>query len=171
MNILRLQTVIALCLLATSTSADDKISEQESQRYYFGLMQKARSFKLEPNTGRKYLRGVWRLDQKAHVGGGHYTRADKGDDVSLICNDARLMQVDFNRHSDKFREVTEQLAALKANADGSLSIGKGRRYIPLDDNYMAVAAYDYIVVLQRVSGRAKSSEKKEGKPTADDSKD
>ena len=134
-------------------------------------MQKARTFRLEPNTGHKYLRGVWRLDQKAHVGGSHYTRADEGDDVSLICNDTRLMQVDFNRHSDEFTEVTEQLAALRANADGSLSVGKGRRYIPLDDNHMAVAAYDYIVVLQRVSGRAKSSEEKAGKPTADDSKD
>ena len=45
-------------------------------------------------------------------------------------------------------------------ADGSMHFGKGKRYLrPLDDNHMAVARYDYIVVLQRVSGRVQDKER------------
>ena len=54
-------------------------------------------------------------------------------------------------------EYTQLLAKLKVGVDGSLSFDKGWKHLPLDENHMAVAGYDYIVVLQRVSGRVQSS--------------
>ena len=139
-------------ILPTAAQASDEVSEDESREYYFGLMQQADSYRLKPGTAAEYLRGVWRLDKKAHVGGGHYARSDKGDDVSLFCNDERLVQIDFNQSHSRFVERTEQLSDLAMESDGSLSFGKGRRYIPLSKSHMAIADYDYIVVLKRVSG-------------------
>ena len=158
MNIIRAKLLLILCTFSAPVSAADTVIEEESLRYYFGLMQKAQAYRIEQGAAGRYLRGVWRLDPKAHVGSGHYARADKGDDVSLICNNERLIQVDFNRNHDEFVEVTEQLSEIRVEEDGSLSFGQGRRYIPLDDNHMAVAAYDYIVVLRRKSGRAKQKD-------------
>lgn len=163
MKVIWPQIIFFLCLSSAVTAAAEQVSKEESQQYYFSLMQKAKTFTIEAKDAGNYLRGVWRLDKKAHVAGGHYIRADKGDDVTLICNSERLIQVDFNQNHAKFHEVTRQFATLKVNEDGSLSFDRRRKYIPLDDKHMAVAAYDYIVLLQRVSGRAQSSVKKEKK--------
>jgi hypothetical protein len=160
MTCIRLQLVVLLCAFAWPTIAADMVSEEESQRYYFSPMQKAQTYSIHPSTGREYLRGVWRLDRRAHVGGGHYARADEGDDVTLICNDERLIQIDFNRNHDRFMEFTEQLSKLTVGADGSMHFGEGKRYLtPLDDNHMAVTRYDYIVVPRRMSGTLHKTEK------------
>ena len=153
MHIIRFGILFMFCLLSWPTEAADSISEEESQRYFFGLMQKAKTFRVHPGAAPNYLHGVWRLDRKAHVGGGHYARADKGDDVTLISNRERLVQVDFNRHSNETVEFTGLLSDLTDKADGSMHFGKEKRFlVPLDENHLAVTRYDYIVVLERVSG-------------------
>ena len=159
MNTIRRHLILILCLFSLPTAADKAVSEEESQRYYFGLIQKGQTFRIEPDAAGEYLRGVWRLDRRAHVGAGHYARADKGDDVTLICNDERLIQIDFNRNHDRFIEFTEQLSRLSVGADGSMHFGNKKRvFRPLGDNHMTVAMYDYIVLLRRVSGRAQKKE-------------
>ena len=159
MNIIRFQIVFLLCVFSWPAAADDLVSEEESQRYYFSLMQKAETFRLHPAAAPNYLRGVWRLDRRAHVGGGHYVRADKGDDVALICNDQRLVQMDFNRNDERSVEFVGQLSKLTAGANGSLHFGDNKRHLmPLDLNHMAVAMYDYVAVLERVSGPPNKSE-------------
>jgi hypothetical protein len=42
-------------------------------------------------------RDTWRLDKRAHIGGGHYVRADQGDDVTVIFTGEWLLQTDSNR--------------------------------------------------------------------------
>ncbi len=153
MNKIRLFLLSLLCGLAWPSAADDLVSEEESQRYFFSLMQKGQSFRVHPGTAARYLRGVWRLDRRAHVGAGHYARAERGDDVILFCNDERLLQIDFNRNDEKFIEFTGQLSELTGGEDGSLNFGnKKRQIMPLDQNPLAVVMYDYIVVLERISG-------------------
>jgi hypothetical protein len=61
-------------------------TEEESQQYFFSLMQKSAAFKIKSEEeASKYLRGIWRLDKRAHIGGGHYVRSDRGEDVTAIC--------------------------------------------------------------------------------------
>ena len=153
MRILRLAVVSTLLVLAGPLAAEEQISERESQAYFFGLLQKGQSFSVEPSAAADYLRGVWRLDRKAHVGGGHYVQAERGDDVYLICNDTRMVQVDFNYGQREFIEVISELERLEVDSDGSFSFGTNRKYKPLDDDHLAVTAYDYIAVLERASGR------------------
>lgn len=158
MTLIRSLFIAIFCISSGPIWAVENVSEAESQQYYFGLTQKAKAFRVELDAAGQYLRGVWRLDRKAHIGAGHYARADKGDDVVLICNNEQLVQVDFSRNHDEFVEVVAQLAEIAVEEDGSWSFGKRRRYVPLDDNHMAVVDYDYIVVLQRESGPAENSE-------------
>ena len=153
MNFTRMTLVFLLCLFSWSAAAEELVSEEESLKYYFSLIQKGKTYRVHPGAAPRYLRGVWRLDRKAHVGAGHYARAENGDDVVLICNDERLIQIDFNREGDTFVEFTGQLSDLTGAADGSMHFGKEKRFItPLDENHLSVAQYDYIVVLERVSG-------------------
>ena len=99
---------------------------------------------------------AWRLPQ--HLLGNAAVadvlqQADRGDDVILICNDERLVQIDFNRHSADLIEFTGQLSDLTAGEEGTVHFGKGKRRIkPLDRNHIAIMRYDYIVILERVSG-------------------
>ena len=153
MSVICLCLALSLCAFALPSAADELVTEEESQRYFFSLMQKGQSFRIHPGAAPRYLRGVWRLDRRAHVGGGHYAMAERGDDVILICNDERLIQIDFNRHDDRFIEFTEQLSNLAGDADGSLNFGSRKRQIkPLDENHLAVIMYDYLVVLERITG-------------------
>ncbi|MDJ0759038.1 MAG: hypothetical protein QNJ19_06535 [Woeseiaceae bacterium] len=155
----RIQLSLAVLLLAVASpaTADDVVSEEESQRYFFSLMQKGQHFRVHPKAAANYLRGVWRLDRNAHVGAGHYTRADQGDDVVLFCNDERVLQIDFSRNHDRFIEFEEQLSRLTAGRDGAFNFGNEKWHIkPLGDNHIVITRYDYIVVLERVSGAPKN---------------
>ncbi len=145
--------VVLFIALCGPLAAEAPVSAQESQAYFFGLMQKGQSFSVDPGDAGDYLRGVWRLDRKAHYGEGHYVEAGRGDDVYVICNDTRLVQVDFNRDQREFIEIESELAKLKVEEDGSFSFGTRRMYRPLDDNHLVVTAYDYIAILERASGR------------------
>ncbi len=153
MRTARLSLFATLLLAAGPLAAEDTVSESESKQYFFGLLQKGQTFSVERRAAGDYLRGVWRLDRRAHVGGGHYVEAERGDDVYLICNDTRMVQVDFNRDQRDFIEVVSELENLEVESDGSFSFGTHRQYKPLDDDHMAVTAYDYIAVLERASGR------------------
>ncbi len=153
LSTVQLGIVCLLFAVTEPTVADDLVSEEESQRYFFSLMQEGQHFRVHPKAAAKYLRGVWRLDREAHVGAGHYTRAEQGDDVVLICNDERLIQIDFSRNHDQFIEFEAQLSQLAVGRDGSFNFGNQKRHIkPLDNNHIAITRYDYIVVLERVSG-------------------
>ena len=145
--------MLLLCLSAWPVAADELVSEEESQQYFFSLLQQGQSFRIHPAVFPRYLRGVWRLDRRAHVGAGHYVQAERGDDVVMICNDERLVQIDFNRESADFIEFTGKLSDLAAGEDGSFHFGKGSLQIqPLDGNHIAVRRYDYIAVLERATG-------------------
>ena len=126
-------------------------SEQQSQQYFFSLMQKRANYTItSEEEGSKYLRGIWRLDRRAHVGGGHYVRADQGDDVTVVCTDEWLVQTEFNRNTEPVVERVKRIHGIIFDSDGSLSIDASRKFQPLDADHMAIAAYDYIAVLQRI---------------------
>ena len=152
MIFLRRACVLVLFAVAANVAAEEPISAEESQQYFFTLMQKAETFRIAPEDAGEWLHGVWRLERRAHVGGGHYVRSDRGDDVTLISNYERLLQIDFNHGHNGMVQVIADLADIRAEEDGSWNFGKTRRYIPLDDYHLAVADYDYVVVLRRISG-------------------
>lgn len=153
------RTALLLMLLSVTLDlhAEEQVSAEESQQYYFGLMQKAETFKVAHEDAAEWLHGVWRLERRAHIGGGHYVRADRGDDVTLISNYERLLQIDFNHGHNGMVQVIADLADIRAEEDGSWNFGRTRRYIPLDDYHLAVADYDYVVVLRRISGYSKTA--------------
>jgi len=152
MNLMRRALLLVLIAVTTTVVAEEPISAEESQQYFFSLMQKAETFRVAPEDASQWLHGVWRLERRAHVGGGHYVRSDRGDDVTLISNYERLLQIDFNHGHNGMVQVIADHADIRAEEDGSWNFGKTRRYIPLDDYHLAVAEYDYIVVLRRISG-------------------
>jgi hypothetical protein len=126
--------------------------EQESQQYFFGLMQKRTNYKIaSEQEASKYLRGIWRLDKRAHVGGGHYVRADQGDDVTVIYTGGWLLQTDFNLNTEGVVERIVRTRRIGRHPDGSLKFDASRKFMPIDDDHMAVAAYDYIAVVQRIA--------------------
>jgi hypothetical protein len=126
--------------------------ERESQQYFFTLMQKARNFQIATEEeASKYLRGIWRLDKRAHIGGGHYVRADRGDDVTVICNDEWLVKTDFNLKNKKVVQSVTRITKIALGPDGSLKVNGSERFRPLDDDRMAVLAYDYIAIVQRIT--------------------
>ncbi|MEO0615541.1 MAG: hypothetical protein AAFY69_05335 [Pseudomonadota bacterium] len=149
-----LALVLSLGGQSTATLAEAPISETESHLYFVGLMEQAKTFRVAPDDAGDYLKGVWRLDEKAHYGPGHYVQAARGDGVYLICNETRLVQVDFNHAQREFIETVSTLSDMSVESEGSFKFKGGRQYIPLDNNHMAVAAYDYIAILERASGIA-----------------
>ena len=149
--------VFSFSLSSTVKAEKVKMNETVSQVYFYGMMMKAKSFRIKVNDAENYLQGLWQLDKDAHVGGSHYTRSDRGDDVTLIINNKRSIQIDFNPKLGKFHETTDQLTDLKVNKDGMLSLNEKKKciYQPIDENHMAVVGYDSIVVLKRISARTK----------------
>lgn len=124
--------------------------EQESQEYFFGLMEKGKSFRIESEAdARRYMEGLWRLDRRAHVGGGHYVHADRGDDVTVICNDTWLVTSVFNRRATPVAESVHRIESVTVKFDGSVVINGSERFKPLDQDRMAMLGYDFIAVVQR----------------------
>ncbi|MEL6950946.1 MAG: hypothetical protein AAGM16_12630 [Pseudomonadota bacterium] len=151
-----LALVLSIGTLSAPGLAEPPISDTESHHYFIGLMKQAETYRVAPEDAEAYLKGVWRLDEDAHFGPGHYVQAARGDGVYLICNETRLVQVDFNHAQREFIETVSTLSEMSVAADGAFKFKSGRTYVPLDDNHMAVSAYDYIAVLERASGIAAS---------------
>jgi hypothetical protein len=130
---------------------DPAWGEQESQQYFFGLMENAKSFSIgSQEDARRYLKGLWRLDRRAHVGGGHYVHADRGDDVTVICTDSWLVTSVFNHHTPQVAESVHRIETLTLRSDGSIIVNGRERFRPLDEDHMAMLGYDFIAVVQRV---------------------
>jgi hypothetical protein len=124
--------------------------EQESQEYFFGLMEKGKSFRIESEAdARRYLEGLWRLDRRAHLGGGHYVHADRGDDVTVICTDAWLVTSVFNHHATPVAESVHRVETMTIRSDGSIVVNGSERFKPLDEDHMAMLGYDFIAVVRR----------------------
>jgi hypothetical protein len=128
----------------------DSWAEQESTEYFFGLMENGKSFRVGSETdARRYLAGLWRLDRRAHVGGGHYVHADRGDDVTVIWTDAWLVTTVFNHHETRVAESAHRIETLTRKSDGHIVVNGSERFKPLDDDHMAMLGYDFIAVVQR----------------------
>jgi hypothetical protein len=124
--------------------------EQESQQYFFGLMEKGKSFRVGSEAdARRYLEGLWRLDRRAHIGGGHYVHADRGDDVTVICTDAWLVTSVFNHHATPVAESVHRIETMTIRSDGSIVVNGSERFKPLDEDHMAMLGYDFIAVVRR----------------------
>jgi hypothetical protein len=124
--------------------------ERESQEYFFGLMEKGKSFRIESRAeARRYLEGLWRLDRRAHIGGGHYVHADRGDDVTVICTDSWLVTSVFNLHATPVAESVHRIKTVALRSDGSIVVNGSERFQPLDEDHMAMLGYDFIAVVQR----------------------
>jgi hypothetical protein len=144
--------------LATAKESKDPENElkdwtkEKSQRYFLNLMAKTKTFKIETKEkAAEYLRGIWRLDKRAHIGGGHYVRADRGDDVTVICTGEWLVKKDFNHNETGQSESIARIADITVEPGGSLRVNRDHiRFMPLDDDHMAVLTYDYIAVVQRI---------------------
>jgi hypothetical protein len=133
-------------------------TEEESQEYFFGLMQKSQNFKVKTKEeASKYLQGIWRLDKRAHIGGGHYVRADRGDDVTVICTDEWLVVRLMNGKQASDATVA-RFDRIELDDSGHLRV-KGKNSIsfdhfqPLDEDHMAVLNYDFIAVVRRIACR------------------
>ncbi len=124
--------------------------ERESQEYFFGLMEKGKSFRLDSEAdARRYVEGLWRLDRRAHIGGGHYVHSDRGDDVTVIWTDSWLVTSVFNHHSPQVAESVHRIETLSLRSDGSIVVNRNERFKPLDQDHMAMLGYDFIAVVQR----------------------
>jgi hypothetical protein len=124
--------------------------EQQSQEYFFGLMEKGKSFRVASEAdARRYLEGLWRLDRRAHVGGGHYVHADRGNDVTVICTDAWLVTSVFNHHTTPVAESLHRIETMTVHSDGTMVVNGSERFKPLDEDHMAMLGYDFIAVVQR----------------------
>ena len=127
------------------------ISGQDSEQYYFETLQRGKGFRIKKEAAVNYLRGVWRLDRKAHMSGGHSTRADQGDDVSLVCTEKQLIQIDFNRNKPVANEFVAQLSDLKQDERGRFHFDNHRLFAPVSEDHLLIGRYDYVVLLKRVS--------------------
>lgn len=131
-------------------------AEEKSQQYFFNLMQKTASFKIETEEeASEYLQGIWRLDKRAHMGGGHYVRADRGEDVTVICTGKWLVITDLSG-ADARDMAVARVESVEPDEKGHLQVKTRNsitfdRFQPLDKDHMAVLAYDYIAVVQRVA--------------------
>lgn len=124
--------------------------EEQSRPYFFDLMQAGKSFRVEDATAAgTYLEGLWRLDPRAHVGGGHYVHADRGDDVTVIFNDSWLVTTVFNRDAAPAAESVHRVKTVNVRSDGSIVVNGRERFRPLDEDHMAMLGYDFIAVVQR----------------------
>ena len=122
----------------------------ESGTYYFKMMLGAKHFRIEKKDAIEYLRGNWELDQKAHFGDeGHYVRADLGDRVTLQCDDRTLTQISFNENKPGKDRYVGKFSSLKQDEKGGFEIGDTYLYLPLDQNHLAIAAYDYVAIVER----------------------
>jgi hypothetical protein len=134
----------------------NKWTEEKSQRYYFELMQKSDSFKIETEEeASEYLQGIWRLDKRAHVGKAHYVRADLGADVTVVCTDTWLVLTAINGTEASDMAVAH-VERVEPDEKGHLHVKTRKsitfdRFQPLDKDHMAVLAYDFIAVVQRVA--------------------
>ena len=130
-------------------------TEAKSQQYFFKLMQNAKTFKIETEeAASKYLQGIWRLDKRAHIGGGHYVRADRGADVAVMCTDQWLVVRFID--TKEVRDVVKRYDRIEIDKNSHLHVrGKNAisfdHFMPLDKDHMAVLAYDYIAVVRRTS--------------------
>ena len=107
------------------------------------MMLGAKHFRIEKKDAIEYLRGTWKLDQKAHFGDeGHYVRADLGDRVTLECDDDTLTQISFNENKPGKDRSVGKFSSLKQDEKGGFEIGDTYLYLPLDQNHLAIAAYD-----------------------------
>lgn len=123
-----------------------------SQAYYYSMLQKAQSFRLESDAkASEFLSGSWRLDQKAHFGGdGHYVRADRGDDGRVIITRDWLLKSFFNhKKSDQPREDLVRIRSV-SRKDNTIVVNNRFRLMPIDDDHMAVTDYDFIAMMERV---------------------
>ena len=126
------------------------LATSESGTYYFKMMLGAKHFRIEKKDAVEYLRGTWELDQKAHFGDeGHYVRADLGDRVTLQCDDKTLTQISFNENKPGKDRYVGELSSLKQEEKGAFEIGDTYLYLPLDQNHLAIAAYDYVAIVER----------------------
>jgi len=129
-------------------------SEEKSQQYFFELMQKSKEFKIKTQEeASNYLQGIWRLDKRAHVGGGHYVRADLGADVAVVCTDKWLVVRLMN--AKETNDTVSRFERIERDEKGHLhlkeEVGSAfDHFLPLDDDHMAVLAYDFIAVVQRI---------------------
>jgi hypothetical protein len=139
---------------ATEAAEDDlkDWGKEKSQQYFFGLMMNARKFKIASNEeAAKYMRGSWRLDKRAHVGGGHYVQADQGDDVTVICTDEWLVKKILNHQKPRVHESVGRIEKIVLDPSGIITVNDRGRFQPLDEDHMAVLDYDFIAVLRRIS--------------------
>lgn len=131
-------------------------TEEKSQQYFFELMQNSQTFTIKENQeASKYLQGLWRLDKRAHIGGGHYVHADQGDDVAVVFTDQWLV-VRLGKDKDIRDAVVGRYERINLDENGHIRVeGEDslsyNHFQPLDENHMAIRAYDFIAVVKRVA--------------------
>ncbi|MCF7954812.1 MAG: hypothetical protein K9M75_03320 [Phycisphaerae bacterium] len=129
-----------------------KWGEKESKKYYFGQMQSSQNYKISTvKEAAEYLHGIWRLDKKAHVGGGHYVHADQGDDVTVICTEKWLVKTLYNNKKKEmgFYESLDPIKKIVLAPDALLQVNDRRLFRPINDDHMVVVDYDFIAVVKR----------------------
>jgi len=129
------------------------VSAAQSQAYYFLLLQKAQSFQLKSDDeAAAYIEGIWRLDRKAHFGGGgHYVRSDRGDNARAIITSKWLVKSLFNdQKSDQISEDVIAVKSIKRDEQG-LVINDRHRFMAIDNDHMAIIDYDFLAVMERVA--------------------
>ncbi|MCR9200051.1 MAG: WG repeat-containing protein [Planctomycetaceae bacterium] len=140
--------------IETRPAPELTVSAAESQAYYFLLLQKAQSFQLKSDEeAAAYIEGIWRLDRKAHFGGGgHYVRSDRGDNARAIITSQWLVKSLFN--DQKPEQVSEDVVAVESIKRGEqgLVINDRHRFMAIDKNHMAIIDYDFLAVMERVAG-------------------
>jgi hypothetical protein len=133
-------------------------TEEESKQYFFNLMQKSATFKIKSEEeASKYLQGIWRLDKRAHIGGGHYVRADRGEDAAVMCTDEWLVvrMMNGKQASDvtvaRFERIeTDERGHLHVKGKNPISFD---HFMPLDKDHIAVLNYDFIAVMHRMTSK------------------
>ena len=130
--------------------------EDKSWQYFKQLTRKSRAFNVKTKEDAiKYVKGIWRLDKRAHIGGGHYVRADQGEDVIVICTDEWLVVRALGKAYASDMTVA-RFDRIEPDERGHLFFkGKNRimfdHFQPLDEDHMAVHNYDFIAVVRRIA--------------------
>lgn len=154
--------------IETRSAPELTVSAAQSQAYYFLLLQKAQSFQLKSDEeAAAYIEGIWRLDRKAHFGGGgHSVRADRGDNARAIITSQWLVKSLFN--DQKREQISEDVIAVKSikrDEQGPV-INDRHRFMAIDNDHMAIIDYDFLAVMERVAGA--EAEPTSELPDADD---
>lgn len=144
---------------------------EKSQEYFRSLMQKSENFQVKTaEEASKYLQGIWRLDKRAHIRDGHDVRADRGGGIAVICTDEWLVvrAMSAANASDmtvaRFDRIElEESGHLRVKGKNSITFD---RFQPLDNDHMAILAYDFLAVVRRIACPAIKTGESDGSKNA-----